>query len=108
MTATRVLLVCGSGASTAFMANAIRKSAKKQGLDMSVKARSESELENYLDEIDVLLVGPHLEYMLQEVTDLATPHGIVVKLIPKSLYGSLDGEGVLNSLLLPALAGQAD
>ena len=41
-----VLLVCGSGASSGFMAANMRKAASKQGLDIDIKARSESEIEN--------------------------------------------------------------
>ena len=53
-----VLLVCGSGASSGFMAANMRKAASKQGLDIDIKARSESEIENYIDEINVILMEP--------------------------------------------------
>jgi PTS system cellobiose-specific IIB component len=55
-----VLLVCGSGASSGFMAANIRKAAAVKGVEITVNARSESEIENYIDEIDCLMVGPHL------------------------------------------------
>ena len=67
----RVLLVCGSGASSGFMAANIRKAASARGLDVSVVARSESEIESYIDEIDVLMAGPHLAYIMDEVDELA-------------------------------------
>ena len=38
----RVLLVCGSGASSGFMAANIRKAAKEKGMEMEVQARSDS------------------------------------------------------------------
>lgn len=43
------------------MAANMRKAAKKAGLDYKIQARSEAELEEYADEIDVLMVGPHLK-----------------------------------------------
>ncbi len=46
--ATKVLLVCGTGASSGFMAANARKAAKKLNLDMEIKAKSESEIEDYL------------------------------------------------------------
>lgn len=52
----RVLLACGSGASTGFMATSMRKSAKKKGIEADIKARSESEIDKYLSEIDCLLL----------------------------------------------------
>ena len=41
----------------------MRKEAAKRGLDMKITARSESEIENYIDEIDALMIGPHLQYL---------------------------------------------
>ncbi|MGO0916117.1 PTS sugar transporter subunit IIB, partial [Clostridioides difficile] len=40
----------------------MRKSAKKKGIEADIKARSESEIDKYLPEIDCLLLGPHLDY----------------------------------------------
>ena len=37
---TRILLACGIGASTGFMAANMRKAAKAQGLDVSIHAPS--------------------------------------------------------------------
>ncbi len=88
---TRVLLICGAGASSGFMANAIRKAGKKRGIEMSVQARSESQLSEYLNEIDVLLIGPHLKYMEDEVKEKVRDYQIKVSVIPQIIYGTLDG-----------------
>jgi len=53
MNKLNVLLVCGSGASSGFMAANIRKAAARK-LEITVNARSESEIEYYIDEIDCL------------------------------------------------------
>ena len=39
------------------MAANMRKEAAKRGLDMKITARSESEIENYIDEIDALMIA---------------------------------------------------
>ena len=49
---TRILLVCGAGASSGFMAAAARKAAKQNGNEFEIKAKSESELDNNLDTTD--------------------------------------------------------
>ena len=41
---TRILLACGIGASTGFMAANMRKAAKAQGLDVSIHAVSKSQV----------------------------------------------------------------
>lgn len=56
----RVLLCCGAGFSSGFLAQKARQAAKKKKLDMTVEARSESVVSEYMDKMDVLLVGPHL------------------------------------------------
>lgn len=94
-----VLLVCGSGASSGFMAANIRKAAKARDLDISVVARSESEIDSYIDEIDVLMVGPHLAYILDEVDEIVGDWPVKVILMKKDYYATLDGQAALDHLL---------
>lgn len=99
MAEMRVLLVCGSGASSGFMASNIRKAATNRGLEMSIKARGESEIENYIDEIDVLMVGPHLAYILDEVNEYTHGTDVKVLLMKAEYYSTLDGDKALDDLL---------
>lgn len=92
----KILLVCGAGASSGFMAAAARKAAKKNGLDYELKARSESELSENLSEYDLLLIAPHLKYMLDEVKEIGDAEGIKYGLIPQRVYGALDGNGLIE------------
>lgn len=91
----RILLICGAGASSGFMAQAIRKAAKKEGEELSCEARSEAQLREYLDKIDVLLIGPHLSYMKDDIIKETIGHDIKVEVIPQSIYGTLDGKKAL-------------
>lgn len=92
----QILLVCGTGASSGFMARNIRQAVKARGLDYDVKARSDSVLEDYIEDISLLLVGPHLDYMLKDLEEIAEPYNVLVRIIPKEAYGSLDGEAVAD------------
>ena len=94
-----VLLVCGSGASSGFMAANIRKAASAKGLQLSITARGESEIENYIDEINALMVGPHLAYILDEVEDFVGDAPVKVILMKADYYSTLDGEKALEHLL---------
>lgn len=93
-----VLLVCGTGASSGFMAKNIRQAAKIKGKEVSVKARSDSEVAEYIEEIDLLLVGPHLKYMLDDLREEAKPYNVPVEIIHEEAYGSLNGEAVLEQI----------
>ena len=94
-----VLLVCGSGASSGFMATNMRRAAVARGVDMDIKARSESEIENYVDEIDALMVGPHLAYILDEVEEYIGDTDVKVILMKPEYYSTLDGNKALDHLI---------
>ena len=91
-----VLLVCGSGASSGFMAANIRKAASARGIEISVNARSESTVEDYVEEIDCLMIGPHLK---DEVGERCEGYDIKVGVIDKAAYARLNGEAALDQIL---------
>ena len=94
-----VLLVCGSGASSGFMATNINKAAKKKGVTCKVKARSQNEVDSYIDEIDCIMVGPHLKYAVPELEEKAKGKDVKVAIMKKSYYAMLDGEKALDHIL---------
>ena len=94
-----VLLVCGSGASSGFMAANIRKAAAEKGLDIKITARGESEIENYIDDIDALMVGPHLAYILDEVEEFVGDAPVKVILMKPEYHATLNGKQALDHLL---------
>ena len=93
-----VLVVCGSGASSAFMVIAMRKAISERGLDIEIKARSEAEIENYTDEMDAIMIGPHLSVYYD---DLKKRYGdrFTVILMKEEYYGTLDGNLAVDHLL---------
>lgn len=94
----KVLLVCGTGASSGFMAVSMRKAAKKQGLDYQIQARSEAELDNYLDETDVIMIGPHLSFIETEIKQAVSGTNKKVILMNPDYYAMLDGKQALKHL----------
>ena len=94
-----VLLICGAGASSGFLAQAIRKAAKRRRLEISVIARSEAELKRHLNAIQVLLIGPHLSYMKKDIEREFEGHEIKVAVIPQKIYGTINGEQALSMVL---------
>ena len=90
----KVVLCCGSGASSGFMAQAIKRAAKKKGLEIEVTARSETLLESFLDQTDVILIAPHLAAESEMIAKRCQPVPAVV--IDRMVYGTLDGEKALE------------
>ena len=90
-----VLLVCGSGASSGFMAANIRKAAAARGLSITVNARSESTVE----EIDCLMIGPHLASTLPEMEEICEGYDVKVGVIEQAAYARLNGDAALDQIL---------
>lgn len=94
-----VLLVCGSGASSGFMAANIRKAAAARGIAMHVTARSESEVLNYVEDINCLLVGPHLASNFGAIVEDIKGYDIKCAIIDKNCYAKLNGDMAVDQIL---------
>lgn len=95
----RVMLVCGSGASSGFMASNIRKEAKRRDLALSAFARGESEIRSHLADIDAIMIGPHLRYLFDDIDDYIGDADIAVVLMKPEYYAALDGAAALDHLI---------
>ena len=92
----KILIVCGAGASSAFVAHRLRVTGKERGLTLAVIAGSESDLPSSLDTIDVLLVGPHLAPRFDRISAQAKERGVGVVLLPTSVFSARDGAVALD------------
>ena len=95
----RILLACGIGASTGFMAASMRKAAKAQKLDVTVHAVSKSQVMEYADKIDVLLLGPHFSAEVPEYQEMLKSYHVKVTSIDPDNYAALDGEAILQDAI---------
>lgn len=100
----RILVVCGAGASSTFVAQRVRHAAHDQGLDYSAFAGTELSLPIDLDAADVVLVGPHLAHALERIERDAEPRGTTVVLLPDDIFTDLDGTRTL-ALVRAAVGG---
>ena len=91
MNPLRILLCCGGGISSGMLAQQARKAAKKEGIDATIDAKSESQVKDYLSKVDVLMIAPHYATAKRKFEDLAAPFHVKVGVITNSTYGSLDG-----------------
>lgn len=96
----KILLMCGAGASSGFMAQAMRKAAKEEGLeDLEIIARSDAEMMNNLKGTDLILFGPHLAYKEEALAKDLAPFNIPYAFINKEAYGSIDGKATLQQAM---------
>jgi PTS system cellobiose-specific IIB component len=95
----RILLACGIGASSGFMAAGMRRIAKTKGLDVTVKAVSKSEVLDHTGEFDVLMLGPHFKGEVPQWREQLASSGVKVSSINPDDYATLNGEGVLEDAI---------
>lgn len=96
MSTLRILLCCGGGISSGMLAQRCRKAAKKNGIDATIDAKSESQVNDYLSKVDVLLLAPHYEVELEKFKKLAEPKNVKVAVIPRDIYGMTDGDRLIE------------
>ncbi|MDE9436654.1 PTS sugar transporter subunit IIB [Xenorhabdus bovienii] len=94
-----ILLCCAAGMSTSMLVQRMQAEAEKRGLEVAIKAVPALELEMYINEADVILLGPQIKYELPRFTALAEPLGKPISLIETMDYGALRGDKVLDHAL---------
>ena len=94
-----ITLVCAAGMSTSILMARMQESAEKQGIEAKIIAMSESKFEDYEEPTEVLLLGPQIEYMADDMKEIYEPKGIKVAVIDMMDYGTLNGEKVLKDAL---------
>ncbi|MBS7576898.1 MULTISPECIES: PTS sugar transporter subunit IIB [unclassified Enterococcus] len=99
MSNLKILLCCGAGMSSGFLASSARKAAKKRKLSVSIEARSYSEVNDFLSSISILMIGPHYASELSKYEAQAKPYGVPVVVIPQDIYAQLDGDRLLDTAL---------
>lgn len=92
----KILLCCGAGMSSGFLASNARKAAKKKKLSIEVEARSQSEVREFMKNIDILMIGPHYANEAEKFRQMAEPYQVKVAVIPQDIYATLDGARLLD------------
>lgn len=88
----RILIVCGAGASSTFIARRLQRAADAEGLSLSARAGVWGDT---VDErsTDLVLVGPHLADRLGEAASAADP--VPVRALTEACVRDLTGREVL-------------
>ena len=92
----RILVVCGAGASSTFVAQRVRHAAQNRGLPYSAFAGTELSLSIDMDAADVVLIGPHLAHALERIERDAAYRGTTVVLLPPDIFNDIDGSRTLE------------
>lgn len=92
-----ILLVCNAGMSTGIMKLRLEKEMEKRNIEGTVKAVALVEIDDYLDDADVVLLGPQIRFALKEVSQKAK--GKLTLLIAPQDFGGMNAKKVMDDIL---------
>jgi PTS system cellobiose-specific IIB component len=94
-----ILVVCGAGASSTFLASRMRLLATERGLDLTARAASNLDIDSRLETARVLLVGPHLAAEFPDLQQAASTHDVPAALLPDTAFGPDGAAAALDQAL---------
>ncbi|VDG21226.1 cellobiose PTS, EIIB [Lactobacillus plantarum JDM1] [Lactiplantibacillus mudanjiangensis] len=95
-----IMLACSAGMSTSLLVSKMQAAAKADGVDYKIFATSSADIDHQLasdEKPDVLLLGPQIRYMANDVKKKTDKVGIPMDIINMSDYGMMNGENVLKT-----------
>lgn len=95
----KILLCCSAGMSTSLIVSKMEKVAKSKGISAHIWAVSESVVRSEFIEADVLLLGPQVRFLLDEMESVCGEKNIPVEVIDMLSYGMCDGEAILEQAI---------
>ncbi|AJC67394.1 MULTISPECIES: PTS sugar transporter subunit IIB [Dickeya] len=94
-----ITLVCAAGMSTSMLMARMQQSAKSKSIDASIIAMPEEKFKSYNGQTEILLLGPQISYLEDDLREKYEPRGIKVSVIDMVDYGTMNGEKVLMDAL---------
>ena len=91
----RIMLACAMGMSTGMLVEKMREAARSQGKDYKIWAVDVASVNKNEGEFDVLLLGPQVTYLLDEMKKQYGAQTPVAVIKPVD-YGRMNGSGVLK------------
>ena len=98
MAKSTIMLACAAGMSTSLLVTKMQNAATERGLDVEIFAVPAPEVEEIIEtkEVDVLLLGPQVRYLLGDFQEKLKEKNIPVSVIPMTDYGLMNGAKVLD------------
>jgi PTS system cellobiose-specific IIB component len=93
-----IYLVCNAGMSTSILVRKMQEAAAKDNLDVHIEAFSVEILDEKVDTADVVLLGPQIRHMLNDVRKVVAEK-CPVDVIDMRDYGMIRGDKVLARAL---------
>lgn len=93
----KIILACAAGMSTSMLVDRMQQSAEEQGFDLMIDAVPVSSLDNHVDGTQLILLGPQVSYMQEQLAIEYAP--IPVQVVDMMDYGMMNGKKVLSDAI---------
>ncbi|KRM86278.1 PTS sugar transporter subunit IIB [Liquorilactobacillus vini] len=99
MSERTIMLACSAGMSTSLLVSKMLAAAKEKGKDYKIFATSTADIDHQLEftKPDILLLGPQVAYMKDEIKKKTDKAGIPMDVINMTDYGMMNGAKVLTT-----------
>ena len=94
-----IVLVCEHGASTSMLTNSMKEAALKMGVDAEINAFSYSKLDEVIEGVDLVLLGPQVRFRKAQIEEKYADSAVKFAIIDTVDYGMMNGEKVLKYAL---------
>ncbi|MCD7034547.1 PTS sugar transporter subunit IIB [Metabacillus sp. GX 13764] len=95
----KILLCCAAGMSSSLLVAKMKKSAEELGMECEIWAIPTEAVSHQIHQADVLLLGPHVRYLMKDFMQLGEENHVPVGLIKAEDYGTFNGEKVLRQAM---------
>ena len=94
-----ITLLCSMGMSTSLLVNKMKDAAKQSGEEVTIKAMAKDSFASYDGQTDVILLGPQIRHMYDDLKNKYEAQNIKVAVIDNMDYGMMTGKKVLEFAL---------
>ncbi|MEG6567923.1 PTS sugar transporter subunit IIB [Thermoanaerobacterium saccharolyticum] len=95
----KIALVCENGASTGMVVRKMREAAKKRGIEAEIQAYPYTQLENFIEEVDAILLGPQIAYKKDVIAKTFSKYADKIDVIKPMDFGMMNGEKILDDAI---------
>ncbi|CAM3599563.1 PTS sugar transporter subunit IIB [Erysipelothrix urinaevulpis] len=98
-----ILLCCNLGASTGVMVTKMREiaagSTALKDVDVLIEAHPASDIKEYIDHFDVVLIGPQIKHRFLDLKEICDERGKPIEVIDTKDYGTVNGANILKQAI---------
>jgi len=95
----KIALVCENGASTGMVVKKMKAAAESKGIEAEIGAFPFTQLENFIDEKDVILLGPQLAFKKDVAKKSFPEHADKIEVISPMDFGMMNGAKILEDAI---------